>query len=422
MNTAESRRDSATHPTKRPASLTADMIYLDYHATTPCDPRVVEAMLPWLSQYFANPHSDSHAAGRHANEAIMQATDSMAHLLHAPSESLLITSGATESINLAMRGVMTHPRNRRNHMVVCSTEHPAVLDVSADLQRSGVNVTHVRVHSQDVSGEFAAGTVDLDALANAVTSDTALVNVMLVNNETGVINPIAEVAQIAHAAGALLHCDATQAIGRIPVNVAAMGMDLLSASAHKFYGPKGIGLLIAGGGERRVRLRPQIVGGGQQQGLRSGTMNTAGVIAMDTAMQLATAAAEPASEESTRIAGLRNQLWRILSSTIAGIELNGPPLASDLVRVRGNLNLHLREIEGETWMAATPGVAFSSGSACSSVNPVASHVLLAMGLSESQARRSVRFGIGRFTTNEEIEVAGNQLMATFKRFQETGRS
>lgn len=398
------------------------MIYLDYHATTPCDPRVVEAMLPWLSEHFANPHSESHAAGRHANDAIVRAIDSMADALHAPVESLLITSGATESINLAMRGVMTHPRNRRNHMIVCSTEHPAVLDVAAELQRSGVNLTHVGVHPQGVSGDFAAGTIDLDALADAVTSDTALVNVMLVNNETGVIHPIAEVVRIAHAAGALVHCDATQGIGRIPINVAEMGIDLLSASAHKFYGPKGIGFLIAGGSERRVRLRPQIVGGGQQQGRRSGTLNTAGIMAMDTALRLATAAADPLSEESTRIAELRNQLWRRLSSSIAGIELNGPALTRDLARVRGNLNLHLREIEGETWMAAASGVAFSSGSACSSVNPEASHVLTAMGLSESQARRSVRFGVGRFTTNEEIELAANQLIAAFERFQETSRA
>lgn len=398
------------------------MIYLDYHATTPCDPQVVAAMLPWLSQHFANPHSQSHAAGRHVGEAMMRAIDSMAGALGASAGSLLITSGATESINLAMRGVMTHPRNRRNQMVVCSSEHPAVVDVAADLQRTGIDVTHVGVHPQGSDGDPAVGTIDLEALARAVTPETALVNVMLVNNETGIIHPIAEVAQIAHAAGALVHCDVTQAIGRIPINVAAMGLDLVSASAHKFYGPKGIGFLVAGGGERRVRLRPQITGGGQQQGLRNGTMNSAGIIAMDTALQLATAAAEPQSDESTRIAGLRNQLWQMLSSSISGLELNGPPLSDETARVRGNLNLHLREIEGETWMAAAPGVAFSSGSACSSVNPGASHVLLAMGLSESQARRSVRFGVGRFTTGAEIESAGNQLIAAFERFQDTRRT
>lgn len=392
------------------------MIYLDYHATTPCDPRVIEAMLPWLSEHFANPHSDSHAAGRLAGEAMTRAIDSIANTIHAPASSLLITSGATESINLAMRGVMTHPRNRRNHMVVCSTEHPAVLDVAADLQRSGVDVTHVEVHRQGGNGD-TIGTIDLESLAHAITPETALVNVMLVNNETGVIQPIAEVTRLAHAVDALVHCDATQAIGRIPLDVAGLGIDLVSASAHKFYAPKGIGFLVAGGGERRVRLRPQIVGGGQQQGLRSGTMNPAGIIAMDTAIGLAATAAEPQSEESTRIAGLRNQLWQILRSSIEGLQLNGPPLADEFARVRGNLNLHLRDVEGETWMAATPGVAFSSGSACSSVNPSASHVLRAMGLSESQARRSVRFGIGRFTTSDEIEAAGCELVTAWARFQ-----
>ncbi len=391
------------------------MIYLDNHATTPCDPAVVQAMLPWLTEFYANPHSVSHAAGRQAAEAIDEAMQSMAMSLSAPASSLLITSGATESINLAMRGVMTHPRNRRTHMVVCQTEHPAVLDVAADLQRSGISVTHVGVHPHG-SSDQQVGTIDLDALADSITPETALVNVMFANNEIGAIHPITEVARIVHEAGALLHCDATQAIGRVAVDVAAMGIDLLSASAHKFYGPKGIGLLIAGGSEHRVRLRPQIVGGGQQQGLRSGTMNPAGVIAMSKAMQLSVRAADPHSTETTRIATLRDQLWQTLSSEIEGTQLNGPDLSDRKLRLPGNLNLHLREIEGETWMAATPNVAFSSGSACSSVDPAPSHVLLAIGRNESEARRSVRFGIGRFTTPADIELACEQLIAAYQRF------
>jgi cysteine desulfurase len=391
------------------------MIYLDNHATTPCDPAVVQAMLPWLTEFYANPHSVSHAAGRQAAEAMDEAMHSMAASLSAPASSLLVTSGATESINLAMRGVMTHPRNRRTHMVVCQTEHPAVLDVAADLQRTGISVSHVGVHPHGRSDQ-PVGTIDLDALADAITPETALVNVMLANNEIGAIHPIAEVARIVHEAGALLHCDATQAIGRVALDVAALGIDLLSASAHKFYGPKGIGLLIAGGSEQRVRLRPQIVGGGQQQGLRSGTMNPAGVIAIATAMQLSMIAADPYSEETTRIAALRDQLWQTLSSEIDGIELNGPDLSDRTLRLPGNLNFHLREIEGETWMAATPEVAFSSGSACSSVDPSASHVLLAIGRSESEARRSVRFGLGRFTTPADIQHACEQLIAAYQRF------
>lgn len=387
----------------------SEMIYLDHHATTPCDPRVVDAMLPWLTERFANPHSDSHAAGREAADAIAEAVQTIATTINAPASSMLITSGATESINLAMRGVMTHPRNRRNHMVVCTTEHPAVIDVATDLQRSGIEVSYVRVHPQSSNDGGAAGTIDLEALADAVTDQTALVNVMIANNEMGAIHPIAEVAEITHEAGALLHCDATQAVGRIPVDVDSLGIDLLSASAHKFYGPKGIGFLVAGGTRRRVRLRPQIVGGGQQQGLRSGTMNPAGVIAMATAIGLGL-------EDAPRIASLRDRLWETLRSEIDGIELNGPPLSDPSVRLAGNLNFRLLSVEGETWMAATPGVAFSSGSACSSANPSASHVLLAMGLSESEARRSVRFGVGRFTTEQLIDDASEQLVTAYRRF------
>ncbi len=387
----------------------SEMIYLDHHATTPCDPRVVEAMLPWLTERFANPHSDSHAAGREAADAIAEAVQTIATTINAPASSMLITSGATESINLAMRGVMTHPRNRRNQMVVCTTEHPAVIDVATDLQRSGIEVSYVRVHPQSSGDGAAAGTIDLVALADAVTDQTALVNVMIANNEMGAIHPIAEVARITHEAGALLHCDATQAVGRIPVDVDSLGIDLLSASAHKFYGPKGIGFLVAGGTSRRVRLRPQIVGGGQQQGLRSGTMNPAGVIAMATAIGLGL-------EDAPRIASLRDRLWETLRGEIDGIELNGPPLTDPSVRLAGNLNFRLLSVEGETWMAATPGVAFSSGSACSSANPSASHVLLAMGLSESEARRSVRFGVGRFTTEQLIDDACEQLVTAYRRF------
>ncbi|MFG0288470.1 MAG: cysteine desulfurase family protein [Rhodopirellula sp. JB044] len=387
----------------------SDCIYLDHHATTPCDRRVVDAMLPWLTERFANPHSDSHAAGREAAEAMNAAMETIASTIHAPASSLLITSGATESINLAMRGVMTHPRNRRNHMVVCTTEHPAVIDVATDLQRSGVEVSYVPVHAQSSSDASLPGTIDLDALKDAVTDQTALVNVMIANNEMGAIHPIAEVARIVHDAGALLHCDATQAIGRMPVNVAELGIDLLSASAHKFYGPKGIGFLVAGGTDRRVRLRPQIVGGGQQQGLRSGTMNPAGIIAMATAIGLG-------DDDGPRIASLRDRLWERLRGSIAGLQINGPNLSEPASRLSGNLNFRLDHVEGETWMAATPGVAFSSGSACSSANPSASHVLLAMGLSESEARRSVRFGVGRFTTPEQIDEACEQLVAAFRRF------
>ena len=383
------------------------MIYLDYHATTPCDPRVVEAMLPYLTDQFANPHSDSHEAGRAAADALAGATNLIAELVNTPAESLLITSGATESINLAMRGVMTHPRNRRRKMIVAATEHPAVLDVAADLRQSGVEVV--------IIGTDRQGRVDPNELAETVDEQTSLVNVMLANNEMGVITSIKQVARIVHDAGALLHCDATQAVGRIPVDVRAMDIDLMSASAHKFYGPKGVGFLVAGNGQRRVRLRPQIVGGGQQNGLRSGTMNPAGVIAMAKALELAI---QSRTSEAIRIASLRNRLWAQLADAIEGLSLNGPELgdgSEDDQRLPGNLNFRLQHVEGESWMAATPAVAFSSGSACSSADPTPSHVLTAIGLSESEARRSVRFGIGRFTTQAEIDRASDLLIAAHQR-------
>lgn len=381
------------------------MIYLDYNATTPCDERVVQAMLPWLTERFANPHSDSHSLGREAGEALHDAIGLIANRIGCHPESLVMTSGATESINLAMRGVMTHPRNRRRRMVVVRTEHPAVIDVAEDLRRDDVDVVWIDTDRN--------GTLDLPQLRNAVDDQTALVNVMIANNEIGTIAPIAEVAEITHAAGALLHCDATQAIGRLPIDAAEMDIDLLSASAHKFYGPKAIGFLVAGNGNRRVRLRPQIIGGGQQRGLRSGTMNPAGVIAMAKAVEIAN---EDRDVEMARIASLGNRLWSRLTDSIDGLRLNGPDLNSPVsksTRLPGNLNFRSPGIEGQTWMMATPGVAFSSGSACSSVEAAPSHVLTAIGLSESEARRSVRFGIGRFTTQSEIDQAADQLIASY---------
>jgi len=386
------------------------MIYLDNHATTPCDPRVVEAMLPYLTDQFANPHSDSHEAGRAAADALEGAIDRIATLIHAPAESLLITSGATESINLAMRGVLTHPRQRRLKMIVAATEHPAVLDVAADLRQTGVQV--------QVIGTDRTGRIDLNELADCVDEQTSLVNVMLANNEMGAITSMQPIARIVHDAGALLHCDATQAVGRIPVDVLETDIDLLSASAHKFYGPKGVGFLVAGNGRRRVRLRPQIVGGGQQHGLRSGTMNPAGVIAMAKALELAD---QSRASDSVQIASLRNRLWTQLNDAIEGLSINGPELGrggDDDERLPGNLNFRLQHVEGESWMAATPAVAFSSGSACSSADPTPSHVLTAIGLSESEARRSVRFGIGRLTTQSGIDEAAELLIAAHQRLHQ----
>ena len=386
------------------------MIYLDNHATTRLDPRVVEAMLPWFSDDFGNPHSVSHELGRTAAQAIENALASLAGMLGAPLDSVVITSGATESNNLAIRGVCTHPRQKRRHIVTVTTEHPSVLDVVDDLQRDGFRVSHVPVRQ---AGADDAGVIDLDQLAKAVDDDTAIVSVMWANNEIGAIAPMREIAEICHARGALLHSDATQAVGRLPVDVASNDVDLLSASAHKFYGPKGTGLLVVGNGNRRVRLRPMMIGGGQQHGLRSGTMNPAGVVGLAVALRLCVDEFEQHAAEMT---ARRNQLWGNLRDAIGPLVLNGPDLDSSC-RLAGNLNFALPSIEGEAWMAATPDVAFSSGSACSSVDAKPSHVLTAMGLDESAARRSVRFGFGRFNTAEQIDDASKLLIDSYQRLQ-----
>jgi cysteine desulfurase len=387
------------------------VIYLDHHATTPCDRRVVERMLPFLTERFGNPHSTSHALGREAAEAMQSAIAAMAAELGTDPDAILITSGATESNNLAIDGICRHPRQKRRHVVTTTIEHPAVLDVVDRLEKDGFRVTRVPVHPQ---GQPLAGQVDLDALAAAVDEDTALVSVHWANNEIGVIQPMAEIATIVHRAGALFHSDATQAVGRLPVDLNRVDVDLISASAHKFYGPKGVGLLTIHGGleRRRVRLKPLLVGGGQQRNLRSGTMAPANVVACAEALRLA---GEERATTIDQTLQLRERLWKRLREGISGLELNGPEMDLER-RLPGNLNLTLPAIEGEAWMSACPDVAFSSGSACSSVEAKPSHVLLGLGLDESTARRSVRFGVGKFNTAEEIDRAAEILVRGYHRF------
>ena len=378
------------------------MIYLDNHATTRCDPRVVDAMVPWLSEHYGNPHS-GHSLGVESHQAMGQAVCQIAQLLNAPVDSVVMTSGATESNNLAIRGMCLHPRQKRRHIVTVTTEHPAVLDVFADLQSSGFRVTHVPVQQ---SGSANAGIVDLQKLEEAIDDDTALVSVMWANNEIGAIAPMTEIAGLCHDRGALLHSDATQAVGRIPVDMIDVDIDLLSATAHKLYGPKGTGLLIIGNSNRRVRLNPQIVGGGQQRGIRSGTMNPAGIIGMATAMQLCN---DGMQVHNDRVAQLRDQIWNTLNSQIEGLQLNGPDFDRER-RLPGNLNLALPAIEGQAWMSAVPEIAFSSGSACSAAHSAPSHVLTALGIDESRARRSARFGVGRFNQVQDIQTACEMLV------------
>ena len=390
------------------------MIYLDNHATTRCDPRVVDAMLPWFSEHFGNPHSGAHEVGRRAGAAVEQAIGQLASLVGAPPDAMLITSGATESNNLAIRGVCLHPRQKRRHIVTVTTEHPAVLDVCASMEDEGFRVTYLPVLQR---GDSQAGVVDMERLAEAVDDDTALVSVMWANNEIGAIAPMRAIADICHAKGALLHSDATQAVGRIAVDVRAADVDLISATAHKFYGPKGVGFLTVGNGSRRVRIKPQIIGGGQQHHLRSGTISPPAVIGITTALRLCV---DEMDSATTTIRGLRDQLFESLSEQIDDLTINGPDLSGN-DRLPGNLNLVLPEIEGAAWISATPQVAFSSGSACSSAEPKPSHVLTAIGLTESEARRSVRFGVGRFNNAEEIQAASKHLLDSFQKIAMVGR-
>lgn len=381
------------------------MIYLDNHATTPCDPVAVEQMIPWFTEHFANPHSP-HEAGKAAAEAIDCSIEKIAKLINTATENIIVTSGATESNQLAIRGAVTHPRQKKRHLVSVTSEHPAVLDVLKDLESEGFEVTLVPVLPQ---GHVNAGTVDLDRLAEAISDKTALVSVMWANNENGAINPMAQISEICLQYDCLLHSDATQALGRLPLDLQSIKVDLLSATAHKFYGPKGTGFLVMGGSGRRVRIRPQLMGGGQQSGLRSGTMNPAGIIGMSTALEQSLIDLEKSPE---RIGELRGLLWSRLSSEIEGLEINGPSLEGNN-RLQGNLNLQLPAIEGQAWLSATPNVLFSSGSACSGHDASPSHVLSSLGLTDSQARRSVRFGIGRFNDLNDIETASRQLVDSY---------
>ncbi|MEM6366270.1 MAG: cysteine desulfurase family protein [Planctomycetota bacterium] len=396
------------------------MIYLDNHATTPCDERVVARMLPWLTQQFGNPHSTAHSMGRDAGEAISNALARLAAAVGVDQQHVVITSGATESNHLAIEGVCCHPRQKKRHLITTTIEHPAVLDVVDRLKKAGFRISLIPVHP---AGHARCGQVDLQQLGATLDDDTALVSVHWANNEIGVIQPMDEIASLVHERGALLHSDATQAVGRIDVDLSRHDVDLVSASAHKCYGPKGVGFLTIGGGTstRRIRIKPQFVGGGQQRRLRSGTMSPANVVACSEAVAIAI---NEHKETADRVRGLRERLWSGLREQIDGLQINGPNFDADRdsesTRLPGNLNLMLPAIEGEAWMAATPEVAFSSGSACSSVDPAPSHVLLGINRTESEARRSVRLGIGKFNTALEIDRATELLVDSY--FKLTGAS
>jgi cysteine desulfurase len=363
-------------------------IYFDYSSTTPVDPRVVDRMLPFLKSAFGNPASRSHAYGWEAEEAVEEARESVAKLVGCEARELVWTSGATESINLAIKGAAHFYKDRGKHLITVKTEHKATLDTMRELEREGFEVTYLEVQPD--------GLLDLDRFKAELRSDTILVSVMMVNNEIGVIQDVAEIGRICRERGIILHVDAAQATGKLPINLAALPVELMSFSAHKTYGPKGVGALFVRR-KPRVRLEAQIHGGGHERGMRSGTLPTHQIVGMGEAFRLAH---EEMGVENERIRMLRDRLWSGISQ-LEEVFLNG-----DLEqRVPHNLNLSFNYVEGESLIMAIKEIAVSSGSACTSASLEPSYVLRALGRSDELAHSSIRFSVGRFTTEDEVDFA-----------------
>lgn len=364
-------------------------IYMDNHATTRVDPRVVQAMLPYFDQTFGNAASRTHAFGWQAEAAVEDARDTVAGLINAESgKEIVFTSGATESDNLAIKGVAEYYKAKGNHIVTTVIEHKAVLDSCKRLEKQGFQVSYVPVGKD--------GRVDPDDIRRALTDKTILVSVMLANNEVGTIQPIAEIGAITREKGVLLHCDAVQGIGKTEFDVRAMNVDLASLTAHKIYGPKGVGALYVRRSKPRVRLVAQMDGGGHERGNRSGTLNVPGIVGFAKACEILK---QEGKAENERIRGLRDRLHRGIAAALDEVVLNGHPEQ----RLPGNLNLSFSFVEGEGLMMAIKDVAVSSGSACTSASLEPSYVLRSMGLDEELAHSSIRFGLGRFNTEEEVD-------------------
>ena len=394
--------------------MTAVPIYMDHHATTPVDPRVVEAMLPFFTHTFGNPASTTHPFGWDAKEAVEQARASIASGIGASAKEIVFTSGATESNNLAIRGVAERPRRRGNHLVSVATEHPSVLDPLEKLAQRGYEVTLLPVVQ---SPSPRAGLVLAEQVADAVRDDTILVSVMLANNEIGAIQPLDQIGRICRQRGVLLHSDATQAVGKIPVQVDRLHVDLMSFSAHKIYGPKGIGALYVRRRAPAVRLEPLVYGGGHEGGLRSGTLNVPGIVGFARALELCLAEMD---REAIRLGALRDRLYEGITAALPGVTLNGPALAPPGLRLPGNLNLSFAGVEGESLLLSMKDVALSSGSACSSATPEPSHVLRALGVGLDAARGSLRFGLGRFNTADEVQTVIHAVAEAVGRLRRLG--
>jgi len=375
-------------------------IYLDHHATTPMDSRVLEAMLPFFTEKFGNAASKTHLYGREAEEAAEESRARIATLLRADPREIVFTSGATESDNLAIKGVAEFYRDRGHHFITAQTEHRAVLDSCRFLEAKGFQLTYLPVDS--------AGLVDPDEVRKAITDKTLLISLMFANHEIGTLHDIAAVGRIAKERGILFHCDATQGVGKEPIDVEAMGIDLLSLSAHKVYGPKGIGVLYVRRKNPRVRLAPILHGGGHERTLRSGTLNVPAIVGLGRACEIARLEMEI---ERERLRNLRNRLQEYIQSNLDGVRLNGHPSR----RLAGNLNLSFSGIQGAKLLSSlNPDLALSSGAACTSAVPEPSYVLKAIGVPFEMMLATLRIGIGRFTTEDEIQRAGDKIVKAAK--------
>jgi cysteine desulfurase len=379
-------------------------IYMDNHATTPTDRRVLEAMLPYFNEKFGNAASRNHSFGWEAEEAVDNARNQIAALIKAKSKEIIFTSGATESDNLAIKGVVEFYKDKGNHVITCQTEHKAVLDSCRALERAGkASVTYLPVDRY--------GMVSPDDVRQAVTDKTVLITIMYANNEIGTIHPIGEIGRLAKEKGIVFHCDAVQAVGKIPVDVERDGIDLLSLSAHKIYGPKGVGAIYVRSKSPRVRITAQMDGGGHERGMRSGTLNVTGIVGLGKACEVAKA---EMSEEGQRLTELRNKLQAGIFERLDEVFLNGHPSE----RLPGNLNLSFAYVEGESLLMGISDVAVSSGSACTSATLEPSYVIRALGTDEELAHSSIRFGLGRFNTDEEVDFVTDRVCSEVKRLRE----
>jgi cysteine desulfurase len=385
-----------------PAGVTLP-IYMDNHATTPLDPRVLEAMMPYFTGKFGNAASRNHSFGWEAEQAVEMAREQIAKLIGATAKEIIFTSGATESNNLAIKGIAEMYKERGNHIITQVTEHKAVLDTCKRLEKYGYRVTYLPVK--------ADGLIDLEDLKKAIDDKTILVTIMAANNEIGVLQPVAEIGKICRERGVLFHTDGVQAVGKVPVDVNAMNIDVLSLSAHKIYGPKGVGALYVRRRNPRVQIASQIDGGGHERGMRSGTLNVPGIVGLGKACEIAGA---EMGTESAQLLAMRDSLKKKLESALDYIHVNG----SMEHRLPGNLNMSFVYVEGESLLMGINDIAVSSGSACTSATLEPSYVLKALGLGDDVAHSSIRFGLGRFNTQAEVDYVADKLIDVVQKLRE----